>query len=404
MTDEVLVEADNVGKKYCRRLKRSLFYGVEDIARDIAGIDGERKGLRKHEFWANDGISFQVRRGECLGLVGRNGAGKTTLLKMINGLVRPDRGRITVRGRVGALIALGAGFNPILTGRENVRINGTVLGLSKREVEAKMDDIVEFSEIGDFIDAPLHSYSSGMVVRLGFSVATALDPDVLILDEVLAVGDIAFHSKCYRRIGEILPKTAVIFVSHQLGNVARICNRCMVLGDGRVQKEGPTEDALGYFVDSMVPRKVDPTLRISRPIRDAAIISATEWLDWAGQFEMLFEIESEVAVRPYLFDLNIRQNQTTIAYSDLRAELDTIPAGRVRARLVVAPVHLQRGKYSCTVFMTDETGKRSLIHGIDAHGFEVRGGRVGKPAHRLPAQVSLQEQGGARPDRQMERG
>ena len=160
--------------------------------------------LRDGEFWAVNDVSFELRRGECLGLIGHNGAGKTTLLKMLNGLIKPDAGSITIRGRVGALIALGAGFNPILTGRENIYINGSVLGLSKKEIDGKIDEIIDFAEIGEFIDSPVQNYSSGMSVRLGFSIASSLSPDVLILDEVLAVGDIGFVIKCLNRVRQLL--------------------------------------------------------------------------------------------------------------------------------------------------------------------------------------------------------
>jgi lipopolysaccharide transport system ATP-binding protein len=236
---EVLVRARGVGKKFCRDLKRSLWYGLRDIAAELLpgtsqADPGAARPLRHDEFWAVDDVSFELRRGECLGLIGRNGAGKTTLLKLLNGLLRPDRGVIEIRGRVGGLIALGAGFNPILTGRENVYVNAAVLGLSRREIDAKFDEIVDFAELSEFIDMPVQSYSSGMQVRLGFAVASALVPDVLILDEVLGVGDAAFRIKSFNRIQELLPRAAVIFVSHNMSEVTRICNRVLLLDRGKV--------------------------------------------------------------------------------------------------------------------------------------------------------------------------
>ena len=148
---------------------------MTDMATELVGGRGRHDELRRDEFWAVRDVSFELSRGECLGLIGRNGAGKTTLLKMLNGLIKPDQGRIEMRGRVGALIALGAGFNPILTGRENIYVNGAVLGLTKQEIARQLDDIIDFADIGDLIDAPVQSYSSGMAVRLGFAVATATD-------------------------------------------------------------------------------------------------------------------------------------------------------------------------------------------------------------------------------------
>lgn len=188
--------------------------------------------LREGEFYAVRDVSFQLRRGECLGLIGHNGAGKTTLLKMLNGLIKPDRGRIEMNGRVGALIALGAGFNPILTGRENIYINGSVLGLSKKEINDKIDEIIDFAEIGEFIDMPVQNYSSGMQVRLGFSVASSLSPDVLILDEVLAVGDIKFVVKCLNRMREVSKNSAVVFVSHNMQYISSFCSRAILMEKG----------------------------------------------------------------------------------------------------------------------------------------------------------------------------
>jgi ABC-type polysaccharide/polyol phosphate transport system ATPase subunit len=285
-SDEVLVRVEGVSKKFCRSLKKSLWYGVCDIAGELSpfgrrprvagsglrvagnGTDGETselvtrhsslvtpeardEDLRDGEFYAVRDVSFELRRGECLGLIGHNGAGKTTLLKMLNGLIKPDAGTITMRGRVGALIALGAGFNPILTGRENIYINGSVLGLSKKEIDAKIDEIIDFAEIGEFIDSPVQNYSSGMQVRLGFAVATALDPDILILDEVLAVGDARFQAKCLKRITQMFSRCCVIFVSHQAHIVQMICSRVLWMRKGETVEEGaPTEVLQAYLASS----------------------------------------------------------------------------------------------------------------------------------------------------------
>jgi len=194
---ETLIRVENVSKKFCRSLKKSLWYGMRDLSKEVLGRrhggDGE---LRPDEFWSVNDVSFELKRGECLGLIGPNGAGKSTLLKMLNGLIKPDQGRIEMRGRVGALIELGAGFNPILSGRENIYVNGSVLGLAKEEIDQKLDEIIEFSELDEFIDSPVQNYSSGMKVRLGFAVAAHMKPDILLIDEVLAVGDIGFRTKC----------------------------------------------------------------------------------------------------------------------------------------------------------------------------------------------------------------
>ena len=249
MSHEVLIRAENVSKKFCRSLKRSLWYGVKDVASAFKPLAvGSRFGnrrstieedsssnlppLRPDEFWAVRDISFELRRGECLGLIGHNGAGKSTLLKILNGLVRPDAGRITMRGRVAALIELSAGFNPILTGRENIFNQASLLGFTREETLAKFDAIVEFSEVGEFLDTPVQNYSSGMKVRLGFAVAAQMEPDVLIIDEVLAVGDAAFRHKCLREMSRIRESAAVIFVSHSMPQIFRICSDAMLLKQG----------------------------------------------------------------------------------------------------------------------------------------------------------------------------
>lgn len=234
---EVLVSAQNVSKKFSKSLKSSLKYGASDIIRSTLGLS-INKDLRPQEFWAVNNVSFELRRGECIGLIGHNGAGKSTLLKVLNGLYAPDKGQIVMRGKIGALIELGAGFNPILTGRENIFNNASILGFTKKEVEEKIESIIDFSEIRDFIDTPVQNYSSGMKVRLGFAVAAHLEPDILIIDEVLAVGDLGFVLKCFSKIDELLPNTAVIFVSHSMPMVSRICNEIILMDHGKVEYQG----------------------------------------------------------------------------------------------------------------------------------------------------------------------
>ncbi|MFT7156180.1 MAG: lipopolysaccharide transport system ATP-binding protein [Parvicella sp.] len=231
MEKEVLIKVEGVSKKFAKDLKKSLRYGLQDIGRELIG-KSRKEGLRNSEFWAVKDVSFELKRGDCLGLIGHNGAGKSTLLKILNGLIKPDQGRIEIKGKVAALIELGAGFNPILTGRENIYNNASVLGFTKNETDEKLDSIIEFSELEDFIDAPVQSYSSGMKVRLGFAVAAQMEPDVLIIDEVLAVGDIAFRTKCLNRVAELLRNSAVIFVSHSMPLVSRICTKAMLLEKG----------------------------------------------------------------------------------------------------------------------------------------------------------------------------
>lgn len=270
MSDPV-VEVKHASKRFCRDLKLSLWYGVKDIATGLCGRSTGGTELRFGEFWAVNDVSFELRRGECLGLIGANGAGKSTLLKMLNGLIKPDTGRITMRGRIGALIELGAGFHPLLSGRENIYVNASILGMSKRETDGRLDDIIAFADIGDAIDASVKSYSSGMRVRLGFAVAAHLKPDVLLIDEVLAVGDLAFRQKCYRTVASLRRAgTAIILVAHSEQLIKSTCEHGLVLNRGCMAYYGDTNTACELHRELSTTKRaaINPTTVIgSRPPR-----------------------------------------------------------------------------------------------------------------------------------------
>ena len=242
------VQVEHVSKKYCKSLKRSMLYGVRDIGRNILGMSSHYENLRKDEFWALDDVAFEVKKGETLGIIGPNGSGKTTLLKLLNGIFWPDKGKITIKGKVGALIEVGAGFHPLLTGRENVYINAAILGMTKEEVDEKFDDIIEFADIGDFIDAPVKFYSSGMFVRLGFAVAVHCEPDILLMDEVLAVGDEGFQSKCFNKIGELKKNgTTAILVSHNMHVISTFTEKAVFLNKGNAKYFNSVADGVKEY-------------------------------------------------------------------------------------------------------------------------------------------------------------
>lgn len=201
-----------------------------------------------NEFWALKDVTFDVAPGQVVGIVGHNGAGKSTLLKVLSRITWPTEGQVKMNGRVASLLEVGTGFHQELTGRENIFLNGAILGMRKSEIRQKLDQIIEFSECAKFIDTPVKRYSSGMFVRLAFAVAAHLDPEIMIVDEVLAVGDIAFQKKCLGRMSEITSEgRTVLFVSHNLGMVGRICNRVVIMNRGRVDRMGPTHDMLLYY-------------------------------------------------------------------------------------------------------------------------------------------------------------
>ncbi len=247
--EDLVVSVEGVSKKFCRDLKRALFYGLRDISSEILGLRGSTNDhLRTDEFWALQNVSFSLKRGEAIALIGRNGSGKSTLLRIIAGLIKPDTGTVTVNGRIAPLIALGAGFNPILTGRENIYANMSVLGLTRQQIDDRFDAVVDFSEVGNAIDAPVQTYSSGMAARLGFACAVYTEPDILVIDEVLAVGDVQFRTKCYRRLGELRKRgIAFILVSHNTNSVLSLCESAVYLIDGVVQSVGKTADVMRTY-------------------------------------------------------------------------------------------------------------------------------------------------------------
>jgi len=201
-----------------------------------------------HDFEALKNVSFDVYHGEMVGIIGRNGSGKSTLLKLIAGVYVPSAGRVQVRGSIAPLIELGAGFHHELTGRENILLNGLLLGLSKREIQEREARIIEFAELGDFIDAPVKQYSSGMYMRLAFAVATEVDPDILLIDEILAVGDSAFQEKCFERIRQFRANgKTILYVSHDVGSVKKFCDRALLIHNGHLKQAGPPEQVINSY-------------------------------------------------------------------------------------------------------------------------------------------------------------
>ena len=232
------IEFNQVSKKY--RIRKPAADEGGSRLRNLLG--------RRADFWAVRNVNFAVERGEALGIIGHNGAGKSTILKLLSSITAPTAGEIVVDGRLAALIEIGSGFHPELTGRENVYLNGVLLGMRRREITAKLKSIVEFAGVEQFIDTPVKHYSSGMYLRLGFSIAAHLDPEILLLDEVLAVGDAAFQAKCLDRVTELRRAgTTIVFISHNLHAVSRLCERTLLLSKGEVLMDGPTNDVIAEY-------------------------------------------------------------------------------------------------------------------------------------------------------------
>lgn len=252
MAEPFVLRVDHISKKFCRRTRQSMYYGTCDILRGMLGLSSPSESLRPHEFWALKGVTFSLRRGERLGLLGCNGSGKSTLLRLLAGIYQPDTGRIEIRGNVCSLIALGAGFHPLLSGRENIYLNGTLLGMTKRDIDSRFEQIVEFAGLGEFLDSPVKTYSSGMHVRLGFAIAIHSNPHLLLIDEVLAVGDTAFQDKCIEKVLALNRQgTAIIFVSHSIQTIERMCDSGLLLKQGKPLFLGGIRECIRRYFDDL---------------------------------------------------------------------------------------------------------------------------------------------------------
>lgn len=246
------LEFDGVWKKFTKGEKFDCLRDLIPAAVKGLFSGNDREELNEREFWALKDVSFKVRRGEALGIIGHNGSGKSTTLKLLSGILKPTKGNIKVNGRLSALIEVAAGFHPDLTGRENIYLNGTILGMRRAEIDRKFDEIVDFSGLEEFIDTPVKRYSSGMYARLGFSVAAYVDPDILLVDEVLSVGDMNFQKRCLEKMHEkIRSDVAVIFVSHNLTAVSNLCTRGLLLNKGSLLFDGSCASVLEAYVETM---------------------------------------------------------------------------------------------------------------------------------------------------------
>jgi len=392
-SNETLIRVEHVSKRFCRNLKRSLWYGVQDIFSELnpfgngqspifqtqgAG-DSKSNGLRREEFWAVKDVSFELRRGECLGLIGRNGAGKTTLLKLLNGLIKPDSGRIEMRGRIGAIIALGAGFNPILTGRENIYVNGAILGMTNKAIRQQIDGIIDFAEIREFIDAPVQSYSSGMLVRLGFAVATALEPDILLLDEVLSVGDTSFRHKCYNRINKLINKSAVIFVSHSMEQIGSVTNSVGMMHRGSFRQYFSVEEGIKAYNDRNASDAPDATDGASAtcypPVTKAELRIKDPIIQYGGKLDIEVELHcTEAITNAILSFTGVNQTEQSVLNwsSSRRQEAVNLPKGRMLIRFSIDPLLLHDGNYGCNFSIMKKGSIERLADGRKTAQFSVR--------------------------------
>lgn len=404
LPDDVVLSVRDVSKKFCRNLRRSMWYGIQDLARDLLGrrsngnrvevdptADGHSSSLpqlERDEFWALENVSFDLCRGETIGLIGLNGSGKTTLLRIINGIYPPNRGEVVIRGQVGGLIALGAGFHPHMTGRENIRLNGTILGMTRREIDAQMEAIIDFADIGDFIDSPVSTYSSGMSIRLGFAVAVAREPDLLLLDEILAVGDAAFRFKCYNKIGQMQKKSAVVFVSHSMDLVAQASTKGLLLSHGRIVHFGDVSTAINLYMAEGMSRERDTEsfLKVAEPVRTASVSTDRTMIEHGGSVTVTFDVCSKTpvpncSIRVLFYD---PKGLMVAEWNSKRAGVRIdVTADRWVYPIALHPLKLKADEYKLGIALHDHTGVYDLLWSFKQLKLRVIGNADGVAPYQL---------------------
>ena len=322
---ETAIKVENLGKKYLIRHQqggtkyKSLREVVSQKVKSLVGASKSKsanKTTSQEDFWALKDVSFEIKKGESVGIIGRNGAGKSTLLKLLSRITEPTNGRIELEGRVSSLLEVGTGFHQELTGRENIYLNGAILGMRRSEIKNKFDEIVAFAEVEKFLDTPVKRYSSGMYMRLAFAVAAHLEPEVLIVDEVLAVGDAQFQRKCLGKMGDVAQEgRTVLFVSHNMGAIQKMCSRILVMNSGKLVMDGNPNEAIRYHLEqgsldskgivdltsSSVVRRGSGRMRFSEfSLLNTELEVQGEFL-FAEPFIVRFKIESEISCRDLIF-------------------------------------------------------------------------------------------------------
>jgi lipopolysaccharide transport system ATP-binding protein len=382
VSDEA-IQFDGVWKKFS---KGEDYDSLRDLLPALARrtVSRDNPGaLRRREFWALQDFSFTVRQGEAVAIIGHNGSGKSTTLKLMTGILRPNRGRVTLKGRVGALIEVGAGFHQDLTGRENVYLNGTILGLSRKEIDAEFNNIVDFAELHDFMDTPVKRYSSGMYARLGFSVAVHMAPDVLLVDEVLAVGDIAFQQKCLERIEALKQRgTTIVFISHNLHAVLEICPRVIVLERGVKLIDGAAADTVAAYLQRLQSR----TTREREDENSPIVVRQVTFVDGHGCDRDRFRSGEKLGVRIVL-EARTRISRPVIGLAFYSADgtcvyghqskIDQWDTGDVEGHVAYEidydGVYLHPGRYLVSVSVHDHPVMHEYLYHDRAYSFSIEG-------------------------------
>ncbi|HYG04659.1 MAG TPA: polysaccharide ABC transporter ATP-binding protein [Chryseosolibacter sp.] len=385
---EIALRTEGLGKKFIIGHKKTGDLR-EAFAERVKGLFSNTRE-EKEEFWALQNINFEVTKGEAVGIIGRNGAGKSTLLKILSRITDPSAGRFEINGRVSSLLEVGTGFHAELTGRENIFLNGTILGMRRAEIRKKFDEIVDFSGVEKFLDTPVKHYSSGMKVRLAFSVAAHLEPEILIVDEVLAVGDAEFQKKCLGKMDEVSKNEGrtIIFVSHNLAAVQNLCQKCILLRNGQVQKIGEPSDIISEYLSD--PGQRDEKF-FAGAVKPSQPVVLTDFTCFANQlestsssgffqipfyanvtFELSFSVTEQFARDLYIAITVVDTNRTTVATLDnlyLSQPVRPFPGGITRVACSVDKFPLNPGTYFCNIWMSD--GYETIQKIEDAFKFEI---------------------------------
>lgn len=387
---DAIIQVENLGKKYIighQRQGRSQYTALRDVVTDGVRAIGQalknpHKAIpptQREEFWALKDVSFEVKQGEVVGIIGRNGAGKSTLLKILSRITEPTAGRIRLKGRVASLLEVGTGFHPELTGRENIFLNGAILGMSKAEINYKFDEIVEFAEISRFLDTPVKRYSSGMYVRLAFAVAAHMEPEILVVDEVLAVGDIEFQKKCLSKMENIGNSgRTIVFVSHNMSTIKALCSKGIYLSKGSISYSGNIESVVNQYLNC-TQMQDQPIYQMTK-VTDALIqISSVQILDKNGKlasqhpYSEPFSIHVEYTIREYVsnvyFALHIHDStlETIVFSRDFEAAEEKLLSrdkGVFSCDVELPSSLLVPGKYSISLHVA-HASPPELISGLD---------------------------------------
>jgi len=354
--DNAIIKVQNLGKKYIISHESNESYtALRDVISRSAKklVQKQNADAIKEEFWALNNVSFEIKKGEAVGIVGRNGAGKSTLLKILSRITEPSLGRIEIEGRVASLLEVGTGFHPELTGRENIFLNGAILGMSRAEIRRKFDEIVNFSGVEKFLDTPVKKYSSGMYVRLAFAVAAHLEPEILVVDEVLAVGDAEFQKKCLGKMEEVSKQEGrtVLLVSHNLGSVMQLCSSAILLHKGNLVMQGNAEAVIEKYLlsDTMVSDIRNRSLKQGQLLCVESVTMANALGGNSNEFKFDEDIFVEVKIKAA--DLHVKLNQYKLLITVLDGSKHKITSAETSLvsesiRLKIPPQFLTRGQYS----------------------------------------------------------